>query len=156
MRGLPRLWAVCRRRGYVTFADFVAGRYGNRWLRFAIALAGGLALMAYIALQLVGIRVVIGAMGVKGEWPLAAAFVILAAYTYSSGLLAPAVIAIVKDVMLYVMVLAALTFIPIKLGGYGRVFGTANLLVAQHTPAATGYLAQGQCLWCSSFAFWWA
>src|SRR5260370_38588092 len=146
MRGLPRLWAVCRRRGYVTFADFVAGRYGNRWLRFAIALAGGLALMAYIALQLVGIRVVIGAMGVRGEWPLGAAFVILAAYTYSSGLRAPAVIAIVKDVMLYVMVLAALTYIPITLGGYARVFETANQLLARHTSAATGYLTHGQVL----------
>jgi len=116
MMVLPRLWTVCHRHGYVTFADFVAGRYGNRWLTIAIALTGVLALMPYIALQLVGIRVVIEAMGVKGEWPLAAAFVILAAYTYSSGLRAPAVIAIVKDVMLYVMVLAALTYIPIRLG----------------------------------------
>src|SRR5260370_23928218 len=152
MRGLPRLWAVCRRRGYVTFADFVAGRYGNRWLRFAIALAGGLALMAYIALQLVGIRVVIEAMGVKGEWPLAAAFVILAAYTYSSGLRAPAVIAIVKDVMLYVMVLAALIYIPIRLGGYARIFELANQTLALHTPSATIHLRQGQFLGYSTLA----
>src|SRR5260370_36382633 len=152
MRGLPRLWAVCHRNGYVTFADFVAGRYGNRWLTIAIALTGVLALMPYIALQLVGIRVVIGAMGVKGEWPLAAAFVILAAYTYSSGLRAPAVIAIVKDVMLYVMVLAALTYIPIKLGGYARVFEGANQLLAHHNPAATIYLKQGQFLGYSTLA----
>src|SRR5258707_5895402 len=149
---LPRLWTVCHRNGYVTFADFVAGRYGNRWLTIAIALTGVLALMPYIALQLVGIRVVIEAMGVKGEWPLAAAFVILAAYTYSSGLRAPAVIAIVKDVMLYVMVLAALTYIPIKLGGYARVFETANQLLAHHTPAATIYLKQGQFLGYSTLA----
>src|SRR5260370_20323872 len=108
--------------------------------------------MPYIALQLVGIRVVIEAMGVKGEWPLAAAFVILAAYTYSSGLRAPAVIAIVKDVMLYVMVLAALIYIPIKLGGYARVFETANQLLAHHTPAATVYLKQGQFLGYSTLA----
>jgi SSS family solute:Na+ symporter len=152
MMVLPRLWTVCHRHGYVTFADFVAGRYGNRWLTIAIALTGVLALMPYIALQLVGIRVVIEAMGVKGEWPLAAAFVILAAYTYSSGLRAPAVIAIVKDVMLYVMVLAALTYIPIKLGGYARVFETANQLLAHHTPAATVYLKRGQFLGYSTLA----
>src|SRR5258708_20089468 len=111
-RVLPRLWTVCHRHGYVTFADFVAGRYGNRWLTIAIALTGVLALMPYIALQLVGIRVVIGAMGVKGEWPLAAAFVILAAYTYSSGLRAPPVIAILNAVMLYVLLLPPLTSIP--------------------------------------------
>jgi SSS family solute:Na+ symporter len=152
MMVLPRLWTVCHRHGYVTFADFVAGRYGNRWLTIAIALTGVLALMPYIALQLVGIRVVIGAMGVQGEWPLAAAFVILAAYTYSSGLRAPAVIAIVKDVMLYVMVLAALIYIPIRLGGYALVFETANHLLGAHSPAATIYLKQGQFLGYSTLA----
>ncbi len=149
---LPRLWEVCHRHGYVTFADFVQGRYGSRWLTIAIALTGVLALMPYIALQLVGIRVVIEALGVKGEWPLAAAFVILAAYTYSSGLRAPAVIAIVKDVMLYVMVLAALIYMPYKLGGYARVFELANQALALHTPSATVYLRRGQFLPYSTLA----
>src|SRR6202034_1687993 len=80
---LPRLLTVCHRHRYVTCADFISGRYGTRWLTVAIALTGVLALMPYIALQLVGIRVVISSMGISGEWPLAAAFVILAAYTYS-------------------------------------------------------------------------
>ncbi len=149
---LPRLWTVCHRHGYVTFADFVGGRYGNRWLTVAIALTGILALMPYIALQLVGMRVVIGAMGVHGEWPLAAAFVILATYTYSSGLRAPAVIAIVKDVMLYVMVLVALIVLPLKLGGYARVFELANHALGTHSPAATIYLKQGQFLGYSTLA----
>jgi solute:Na+ symporter, SSS family len=149
---LPRLWTVCHRHGYVTFADFVSGRYGNRWLTMAIALTGVLALMPYIALQLVGIRVVIGAIGIHGEWPLAAAFVILAAYTYSSGLRAPAVIAIVKDLMLYVMVLAALIYMPYKLGGYARIFELANQALALHTPSATVYLREGQYLGYSTLA----
>ena len=149
---MPRLWTVCHRHGYITFADFVAGRYGNRWLTMAIALTGVLALMPYIALQLVGIRVVIGAMGVTGEWPLAAAFVILAAYTYSSGLRAPAVIAIVKDVMLYAMVLAAVVYIPVKLGGFGRVFEAANTLLGTHRPAATILLKPGQFMGYSTLA----
>jgi SSS family solute:Na+ symporter len=149
---LPRLWSVCHRYGYITFADFVRGRYGNRWLTVAIALTGILALMPYIALQLVGIRVVIAAMGVTGEWPLAAAFVILAAYTYSSGLRAPAVIAIVKDAMLYLMVIAALVVIPIKLGGYARVFELANAALATHRPAATIFLQPKQYLGYSTLA----
>src|SRR5271155_3913993 len=152
MMVLPRLWTVCHRHGYVTLADFVGGRYGNRWLTMAIALTGVLALMPYIALQLVGIRVVISAMGISGEWPLAAAFIILAAYTYSSGLRAPAVIAIVKDVMVYLMVLTAVIVIPIKLGGYARVFELANQALALHTPSATVYLRQGQFLGYSTLA----
>jgi SSS family solute:Na+ symporter len=149
---LPRLWRVCHRHGYITFADFVRGRYGNRWLTVAIALTGVMALMPYIALQLVGIRVVIAALGVKGEWPLAAAFVILAAYTYSSGLRAPAVIAIVKDAMLYLMVVVALVVMPVKLGGWVGVFGLARAALATHTPAASIYIQPGQYLAYSTLA----
>ena len=149
---LPRLWTVCHRHGYITFADFVGGRYGNRWLTVAIASTGILSLMPYIALQLVGIRVVIGALGVTGEWPLVAAFVILAAYTYSSGLRAPAVIAIVKDLMLYGMVLAALVILPWKLGGYARVFELADAALRTHSPAASIYLRPSQFLGYSTLA----
>jgi SSS family solute:Na+ symporter len=149
---LPRMWTVCHRHGYVTFADFVGGRYGNRWLTVAVAVTGVMALMPYIALQLVGIRVVIAALGVKGEWPLALAFIVLAAYTYSSGLRAPAVIAIVKDVMLYVMVLAGVVILPMRLGGYARVFQLANAALATHTPAATVMLRSNQFLGYSTLA----
>src|ERR1700759_989607 len=34
---MPRLWRICQRNGYVTLADFVRGRYNNRWLALAIA-----------------------------------------------------------------------------------------------------------------------
>jgi len=150
---MPRLWRVCHRHGYVTFADFVGGRYGCRPLTLAIAVTGILALMPYIALQLVGMRVVIAAMGVHGEWPLAAAFLILAAYTYSSGLRAPAVIAIVKDLMLYIMVIAAVIILPLKLGGYAHIFAAANQALSTHTPASTIALRPGQFLPYSTLAF---
>src|SRR5580658_3927784 len=48
----PRLWSVCHKHGYVTSADFVRGRFGNRWLALVIALTGIIATMPYIALQL--------------------------------------------------------------------------------------------------------
>src|ERR1700728_1196433 len=82
----PRLWSVSRKHGYITAADFVAGRFGSRGLALAVAVTGIVATMPYIALQLVGIQVVIAAMGVHasgflGELPLIIAFVILAAFT---------------------------------------------------------------------------
>jgi SSS family solute:Na+ symporter len=124
----PRLWAVCHRHGYVTSADFVRGRFGNRWLALAIGLTGMLATMPYIALQLVGMQVVIGALGfdtsgITGDIPLIIAFVILAAFTYTSGLRAPAMIAVVKDLLIYITVIVAVVVIPIELGGYGKIFG---------------------------------
>jgi len=134
---MPRFWRICREGEYVTLSDFIRGRHDSRWLAVAFALTGLLATMPYLALQLVGMQVVLGALGLPGEWPLIAAFVVLAAYTYSSGLRAPALIAIVKDVMLYVMVIAAVVIIPIKLGGYGRVFQLAAAALAQHHPAGS-------------------
>jgi SSS family solute:Na+ symporter len=94
----PRLWHVCHKHGYITAGDFVRGRFGNRWLALAITITGIVATMPYIALQLVGIQVVLGALGISGagfasDLPLIIAFVILAAFTYSSGLRAPASIA---------------------------------------------------------------
>jgi solute:Na+ symporter, SSS family len=123
----PRLWYVSRKHGYVTAADFVRGRFGNRWLALAVTVTGIVATMPYIALQLVGLQVVIGAMGVSGEGllgdiPLVIAFVILAAFTYSSGLRAPAAIAVVKDLLIYVTAFAAVVIVPIKLGGFGNIF----------------------------------
>jgi solute:Na+ symporter, SSS family len=141
---LPRLWTICHRERYVTLSDYVRGRYSSRWLAVAFALTGILATMPYIALQLVGMRAVIAALGVNGEWPLVAAFIILAAYTYSSGLRAPAAIAIVKDLMLYIMVIAAVIIIPAKLGGYGMVFANASHALAAHTPAGSIVLRPAQ------------
>ncbi len=82
--------------------------------------------MPYIALQLVGIQVVLEGLGLgKGDFPLIVAFVILALYTYKSGLRAPAMIAFVKDTMIYITVIAAVLVIPVELGGYGPVFEAA-------------------------------
>jgi solute:Na+ symporter, SSS family len=119
---MPRLWSVTRKHGYITAADFVRGRFGSGTLALAIAVTGILATMPYIGLQLVGIQVVLGAMGVSGDLPLVIAFVILAAYTYQSGLRAPALIAVVKDAIIYVTVIAAVIVIPMKLGGYAKIF----------------------------------
>ncbi len=142
----PRLWNVCAKHGYITAADFVRGRFGNRWLALAIAVTGIVATMPYIALQLVGIQVVIGALGISGtglvaDLPLIIAFVILAAFTYSSGLRAPASIAIVKDILIYITAFAAVIIIPIQLGGFGKIFEAIpaqKLLLAVPGPHTTG------------------
>jgi solute:Na+ symporter, SSS family len=123
----PRLWHVCHKRGYITAGDFVCGRYGNRWLALAITLTGIVATMPYIALQLVGLQVVLGGLGLSGsgfaaDLPLILAFLILAAFTYSSGLRAPASIAIVKDILIYITAFAAVIAIPYELGGFGKIF----------------------------------
>src|SRR5215472_3873918 len=123
---MPMLWKVAHSNGYVTAADVVHGTYNSRALELAVALTGMVATMPYIALQLIGMGVVIKAMGLSGEWPIIAAFIILALYTYSSGLRAPALIAFVKDIMIYIVVIVAVVIVPWKLGGYGAIFSAAN------------------------------
>src|SRR6185436_11346297 len=122
----PRLWSVAHRHGYVTPADFVRGRHGSATLALAIAITGIVATMPYIALQLVGIEAVLKAMGVTGEWPIVIAFAVLAAYTYQSGLRAPALIAFVKDALIYIVVIVAVLYLPYKLGGWGAIFEAAD------------------------------
>lgn len=150
----PRFWLVSRRHGFVTGSDFVRARFGSPTLASVVALTGVLATMPYIALQLVGIEVAIGALGVGGEgwWgdlPLIVAFAILAAYTYHSGLRAPALIAVVKDILIYITVIAAVVVIPAKLGGYAQVFAAVpagKLLLQPQQVAPYITLALGSAL----------
>jgi solute:Na+ symporter, SSS family len=131
---LPRLWSVCRVHSYVTPADFIRGRYGSRGLALASAFTGILALMPYIALQLVGIQAVLTVMGVGTssdntflkDLPLFIAFLVLAIFTYVSGLRAPALIAFIKDTLIYLFVIVAVFYIPTRLGGWSHIFGTAQ------------------------------
>jgi solute:Na+ symporter, SSS family len=125
----PKLWAIAHQKGHVTAADFVGDRFGSRYLGLAVAVTGIIATMPYIALQLVGMEVVIGALGFPtqgfaGHLPLIIAFVILAAFTYTSGLRAPALIAVVKDALIFITIIAAIIIIPAKLGGYGAIFAS--------------------------------
>ena len=123
---MPVLWKTAHKAGHVTAADVVRGTYNSRALELAVAATGIVATMPYIALQLVGMGTVIKAMGLSGELPIVAAFITLALYTYSSGLRAPALIAFVKDIMIYIVVLVAVVIVPVKLGGYGAVFAAAD------------------------------
>jgi solute:Na+ symporter, SSS family len=143
---MPKLWVAAQKHGAVTAGDVVHDRYGSRALELAVAITGVVATMPYIALQLVGMAVVIKALGLSGELPLVAAFLILAVYTYSSGLRAPALIAFVKDIMIYIVVLVAIAYIPMTLGGYGAVFAAADKALAAKGGVADLILPPGRML----------
>src|SRR6266576_1531532 len=140
---LPRLWSIARAHHYVTPADFIRGRYGSRGLALAIAFTGILALMPYIALQLVGIQAVLTVMGVGTtsgnafvkDLPLIIAFLVLAFFTFVSGLRAPALIAFIKDTLIYLMVIVAVLYLPAKVGGWGHIFSTAQAHLKATNPA---------------------
>lgn len=150
---MARLWSVSHRHGYVTTADFVRGRYDDRGLSLAVAVTGFVATMPYIALQLVGIQAVLEVAGLGGgdniiakDAPLFIAFALLAAYTYSSGLRAPAVIAFVKDILIYLVIIVAIVYLPGQVGGWDAIFGAAEDKMAttnEATGAPTGSFIPG-------------
>jgi solute:Na+ symporter, SSS family len=139
----PRLWSVARARGYVTPGEFVRGRHGSQGLGLAVTVTGILATMPYVALQLVGIESVLTVLGVGSssgnvfirDLPLTIAFVVLAGYTYLAGLRAPALIAFVKDILIYLTVIVAIIYIPGKLGGWGHIFAAATTHLRTVNPA---------------------
>jgi SSS family solute:Na+ symporter len=123
---VARLWSVSHVRGFVTPADFVRSRFDSPTMALLVAITGIVATMPYIALQLVGIEAILKAMGVNGDLPLIVAFIIQAVYTYNSGLRAPALIAVVKDTLIYLTIIVAVIVIPSKLGGWDAIFGAAE------------------------------
>ncbi|HLI89151.1 MAG TPA: sodium:solute symporter [Ktedonobacteraceae bacterium] len=132
---MPKFWAVCKQHGYVTASDFVKARFGSSPLALAVAFTGIIATLPYIALQMFGIEVSLAALGIPLNFyigsvpvdiPLIIAFIILAAYTYTSGLRAPAMIALVKDVMIYIVLLVTIIYLPIKFGGFGNIFAAVH------------------------------
>src|SRR5260370_40304134 len=107
-----------------------------------MAVTGVVALLPYIALQLVGIQAVLTVMGVGTsstntyvkDIPLFIAFVILAVYTYVSGLRAPALIAFIKDTLVYVMIIVAVFYIPTRIGGWRHIFAAGQSHLNAITP----------------------
>jgi SSS family solute:Na+ symporter len=96
-------------------------------------------------------QVTIAALGLHGsglvsDLPLIVAFLILAAFAYTSGLRAPASIAIVKDMMVYVFVLTAVIWIPVKFGGFGHIFQVASETLASRPTAGAVILPPAQYL----------
>jgi SSS family solute:Na+ symporter len=142
---ISRFWPLARERGYLTLADFVRDRFGDRLLEIAVAVTGVLALAPYVALQVVGMKAVFVHLGGffaagNGGLALTAAFALLAAYTYTSGLRAPAMIAIVKDILIYATVIVAVIVIPSHLGGWSHVFASSSSALAARARPSSLFL----------------
>jgi solute:Na+ symporter, SSS family len=128
---LSRFWIVARHRGYVTAADFVRERFG-RTISLLVALTGILATMPYLAIQIYGIEIALAQMGLPIDIALGIAFLLLLLSTYISGLRAPALMAIIKDIMIIIVLLVAWIVIPPRLGGLGHIFAAVHQKAIQN------------------------
>ncbi len=122
---MPRMWNVSKRRGYITAGDYIKDRFSSRSLAMIIALTGVVAEIPYIALQIVGIRFVMSSLAIPATIGLSIAFLLVAGFTFFSGLRAPALTAIIKDAIIWAAVLVIVIYVPIKLGGFAHMFKDA-------------------------------
>ena len=125
---MPRLWNVSKRRGYITASDFVKDRFSSRSLAMLIALTGVLAELPYIALQITGIKYVLAALSLPITLSLIIAFLLVAGFTFVSGMRGPALTSILKDSIIWVAVIVIIIYIPIRLGGFGAIFHVAGTI----------------------------
>ena len=122
---MPRMWNVSKRRGYVTASDYVKDRFNSRMLAMLIGLTGVVAEIPYIALQIVGIKFVMSSLAIPAIIGLTIAFLLVAGFTFFSGLRGPALTAIIKDAIIWAAVIVIVIYVPLKLGGFGHMFSAA-------------------------------
>jgi Na+/proline symporter len=126
---VPTLWIRARERGYITASDFVKDRFRSTTLSIFLAVVGIVAVLPYMALQITGLQAVLTAMlyGTVGashveEIALIIAFIILAAFTFTSGLRGATLGAVMKDVLVWIALLSIVAVIVPSVGGFGHAF----------------------------------
>ncbi|MCL5100831.1 MAG: sodium:solute symporter [Candidatus Marsarchaeota archaeon] len=132
MWAMPKFWRIANKHGYMTMADFVRSVFNSRLLAISIALVGIVAELPYIALQIVGMQAVLiallhgfGAVQTIIEFSLVLSFIILAAFTWTSGLRGATLGALLKDALILVSVAAVVVAVAV-LGDFHTAFVNAS------------------------------
>ncbi|MDE1857625.1 MAG: sodium:solute symporter [Thaumarchaeota archaeon] len=120
---MPMLWKVAHEKGYITGADFAKGTFNSRTLAMLIAVVGIVAELPYIALQIVGMQAIltvmlqgVGDVTTVSEISLVIAFIVLAAFTYTSGLRGATLTAILKDILIFASIVAVILVVAFGSG----------------------------------------
>ncbi len=130
---MAMLWDKSREKGYITAADFVQDQFNSITLAILVAITGIVAELPYIALQIDGMRAVLEVMmaGLASserisEIALVVAFIILAAFTYTSGLRGSALGAVFKDALVWLGVISLIVIVPLSIHGcFSAAFSAA-------------------------------
>ncbi|WML43022.1 sodium:solute symporter [Neobacillus sp. PS3-40] len=125
---LPKIWKVASVHKFTTLADYIKGRFDSKLFSVLIAINGVLMLIPYIDLQLSGIQDTIRIAGtgyVNVTVVVVLSFILVAFYTFFSGIKAPTYTAILKDILVWVIMLYMVISIPIiHFGSWGHMMQT--------------------------------
>ncbi|MEM0138863.1 MAG: sodium:solute symporter [Thermoplasmatales archaeon] len=169
MWAMPKLWKKSKEKGFVTASDFVKFNFNSRNLAILIALVGIVAELPYIGLQIVGMLSVLTVMlsGIASiklvvDISLIISFIILAVFTYFSGLRGATLTAIFKDAIILssviiVIIVAVVTIgftksfaslpvkyyhiLPLQVNAYWSLFLMSALALYLYPHAVTGSLS---------------
>jgi SSS family solute:Na+ symporter len=126
---VPALWTRAKQRGYITASDFVKDRFRSTTLSVFLAIVGIVAVLPYIALQITGLEAVLAAMllgtisaSQVEEVALVIAFLVLAAFTFTSGLRGATLGAIMKDFLVWIALLSIAAVVVPSVGGFSSAF----------------------------------
>ncbi|WP_020660982.1 sodium:solute symporter family protein [Amycolatopsis benzoatilytica] len=116
---MPKIWRAGRQHGLLTQADFVAARFGAKWLGVVTGLVGIAALVVYVQIQLVSLSLVVRLTLGSAVSPTAAVVLgalLMLAFVVLAGLRSAAFSAAVKDVLMVVVVVLLSVTVASKVG----------------------------------------
>jgi SSS family solute:Na+ symporter len=125
---LPKIWKVGKQHNFTTLADYVKGRFDSKLFSVLIAINGVLMLIPYIDLQLSGIQDTLRVAGtgyINVTFVVVVSFLLVAFYTFFAGIKAPTYTAIIKDMLVWIIMLYMVVSIPmIHFGSWGNMMQT--------------------------------
>jgi SSS family solute:Na+ symporter len=140
---LPCIWALGKKYGYVTQADFVAHRYGSTALGVLVALSTALIMVAYIDLNIEGLSAifqVFGGAALSAALANIVAFIVLAVAVFIGGIRGNAFQSVIKDLLMFVAVAAVFIAVPLHyFGGFGGMYEAFTTKIPEYfqLPPAT-------------------
>ncbi|RYE39204.1 MAG: sodium:solute symporter family protein, partial [Hyphomicrobiales bacterium] len=116
---MPRIWAEGHRHNLVTQADFFQAHYGSKWLSVIVAIAGIVALIVYVQIQITALGLILRlTLGPQISPALAAilAAAVMIGFVFLAGLRSAAFAAGVKDVLMVLVVVILCASAASKVG----------------------------------------
>ncbi len=126
----PLIWRAGKRYGALTLPDIFKSHYSSRSLEVVAALTTFAFLIPWAELQFTGLQVALGALGFNISRTVATvvAAVLACAYIILSGVRSPALISIMKDILLFVAIIIIGVIAASAAGGVQHVFTAARHL----------------------------
>lgn len=125
---LPKLWKVANQYKLTTLADYARERFDSKLLSSMVAIVGVLMLIPYIDLQLAGIQDTLQVAGtgyINVKVVVITSFLLVALYTFFSGIKGPTYTAILKDILVWTIMLFLVVSLPIiHFGGWSPMIDT--------------------------------